>query len=249
MDGLLFAPGVNVRPDRRLSPNQTEPILVMSEHTHLDADQLAAMRGNYTKYRLQRENLQGDPIDQFEDWLRDAIDARLLEPNAMSLATVDADGRPWLRTVLLKALDTRGFVFFTNLESRKAGHIEGNPHVSLMFPWLGLERQVVVTGPASKISMAESLKYFLSRPRESQLAAWASRQSSVISSRKVLEMEWEHLKAKFGAGQVPLPTFWGGYRVRPETVEFWQGGPNRLHDRFQYSRQKDGSWVIERLAP
>jgi pyridoxamine 5'-phosphate oxidase len=150
---------------------------------------------------------------------------------------------------LLKGLDARGFVFFTNLESRKARQIAENPHVSLLFPWLPLERQVIVTGVAAKLSVGEALKYFLTRPRGSQLAAWSSRQSSMISSRKVLEMEWEHLKAKFGAGKVPLPSFWGGFRGRPETIEFWQGGPNRLHDRFQYSRNNDDSWVIDRLAP
>ncbi len=214
-----------------------------------EAASLAGMRVDYSRARLRREDLHADPIAQFEGWLADASHARLIEPNAMSLATVGADGRPLVRTVLLKGLDARGFVFFTNLESRKARQIGENPHVSLLFPWLALERQVIVTGVAEKISVAESLKYFLARPRDSQLAAWASRQSSVISTRKVLEMEWEHLKAKFGAGEVPLPAFWGGFRVRPETIEFWQGGPNRLHDRFQYSRTTDESWVVERLAP
>ncbi len=214
-----------------------------------DPASLAAMRAEYGKTPLRRENLRADPAAQFEAWFGDAIDAQLTEPNAMSLATADADGRPLLRTVLLKGFDARGFVFFTNLESRKARHIAGNPYVSLLFPWLPLERQVIVTGVAVKLSVAESLQYFLTRPRDSQLAAWASRQSSAISSRKVLEMEWQHLKAKFSAGKVPLPSFWGGFRVRPETIEFWQGGPNRLHDRFQYARQPDDSWLIERLAP
>ena len=198
---------------------------------------------------LREQDLDQSPFRQFENWFQAATDAGLHEPNAMSLATVGADGRPLARTVLLKGLDTRGFVFFTNLESRKARQIGENPQVSLLFPWLALERQVIVTGAAVKISVAESLRYFLKRPHESQLAAWASRQSTVIASRKVLEMEWEHLKAKFGAGEVPLPSFWGGFRVKPETIEFWQGGPNRLHDRFQYSRQGDDSWVIDRLAP
>ena len=214
-----------------------------------EADRLAAMRAEYSRDRLRREHLRDEPIAQFEAWLADAIKAQLLEPNAMSLATVGADGRPLVRTVLLKALDARGFVFFTNLESRKARQIDENANVSLLFPWLALERQVIVTGVAAKMPVADSLRYFLTRPRESQLAAWASRQSRVISSRKVLEMEWEHLKAKFGAGEVPLPTFWGGFRVKPATIEFWQGGPNRLHDRFQYARQGDDSWLIERLAP
>lgn len=214
-----------------------------------DAATLAAMRADYSRERLRRADLRADPIAQFEAWLADAMHAQLTEPNAMSLATATADGRPLVRTVLLKGLDARGFVFFTNLESRKARHIAGNPHVSLLFPWLPLERQVIVTGEAAKISVAESLKYFLARPHDSQLAAWASRQSTVIESRKILEMEWEHLKAKFSAGKVPLPSFWGGFRVKPVTIEFWQGGPNRLHDRFQYTRQADDSWTIERLAP
>ena len=214
-----------------------------------DAATLAAMRADYSRARLRRADLRADPIAQFEAWLADAMHAQLTEPNALSLATATADGRPLVRTVLLKGLDAHGFVFFTNLESRKARHIAGNPYVSLLFPWLPLERQVIVTGEAAKISVAESLKYFLARPHDSQLAAWASRQSTVIASRKMIEMEWEHLKAKFSAGKVPLPSFWGGFRVKPETIEFWQGGPNRLHDRFQYTRQDDDSWVIERLAP
>ena len=210
---------------------------------------LAGMRSDYLRAQLRREDLLDDPAKQFEAWLGDALAANLIEPNAMNLATVSADGRPLSRTVLLKAFDARGFVFFTNLESRKARHIAENPHVCLLFPWLALERQVIVTGTAEKISVAESLQYFLTRPRDSQLAAWASKQSSKISSRKVLEMEWEHIKAKFSAGKVPLPSFWGGYRVKPDTIEFWQGGPSRLHDRFQYTRQPDDSWIIERLAP
>jgi pyridoxamine 5'-phosphate oxidase len=167
----------------------------------------------------------------------------------MSLATAGADGHPLLRTVLLKGLDARGFVFFTNLESRKARQLAENPHASLLFPWLLLERQVIVTGPVEKLSTAEVLKYFLSRPRDSQLAAWASAQSTVIASRKVLEMEWARMKARFGAGEVPLPSFWGGFRVKPETIEFWQGRQSRLHDRFEYKRQQDGAWRLDRLAP
>jgi pyridoxamine 5'-phosphate oxidase len=214
-----------------------------------EAPDLVAMRRDYGLAQLRREDLHADPIAQFEKWLGEAAREQIVEPNAMSLATVGSDGRPLVRTVLLKALDVRGFVFFTNLESRKARQIAENPHVSLLFPWLPLERQVIVTGVAAKLSAGESLKYFLTRPHDSQLAAWASRQSRVVSSRKLLEIEWEHLKAKFKAGKVPLPSFWGGFRVKPETIEFWQGGPIRLHDRFQYSRQADDGWVIERLAP
>jgi len=210
---------------------------------------LADIRTDYRKGVLRREDLKPDPIDMFNAWLDDAIHAQVVEPTAMSLATAWADGRPLLRTVLLKGLDARGFVFFTNLESRKAQQLTENPAVSLLFPWLTLERQVIVTGRAEKIPAMESLKYFLTRPHESQLAAWASRQSKAISSRTVLEMEWSKLKEKFGAGKVPLPSFWGGYRVKPETIEFWQGGANRLRDRFQYTAQPDGSWTIERLAP
>lgn len=210
---------------------------------------LADIRTDYRSRTLRREELHTDPIEQFNRWLDDAIKAEVIEPTAMSLATAWDDGRPLLRTVLLKGVDARGFVFFTNLESRKARQLAENPNVSLLFPWLTIERQVVVTGCATKLSTTESLKYFLTRPHESQLAAWASRQSSVISSRKLLEMEWEKIKAKFGAGEVPLPSFWGGYCVQPKTIEFWQGGPSRLHDRFQYSRGTDGAWLIERLSP
>ena len=210
---------------------------------------IADIRTDYRRGRLLREDLRADPIEQFQIWLDEACGAGLTEPTAMSLATSSKEGRCLVRTVLLKRLDARGFVFFTNLESRKARHIQENPNVSLLFPWLLLERQVVVTGQAAKISTAESLRYFASRPHRSQLAAWASPQSRVISSRQLLEMEWERLKQKFREGKIPLPSFWGGYRVTPEMIEFWQGGPDRLHDRFQYVRQMDGSWTIDRLAP
>ena len=220
-----------------------------SENPALHPDALSGMRRHYTLSRLTRETLNPDPIAQFEAWLADAALENLVEPNAMTLATATRDGRPLVRTVLLKALDARGFVFFTNLESRKAQHIAQNPHVSLVFPWLALERQVIVTGTAAKIPLRETMKYFLTRPRESQLAAWASQQSRAISSRTVLEMEWAKLKEKFSAGKIPLPSFWGGFRVNPETIEFWQGGPHRLHDRFQYARTGEGPWAIECLAP
>jgi pyridoxamine 5'-phosphate oxidase len=210
---------------------------------------IADIRTDYRRGELRREDLKENAIEQFQLWLDDACRAGLTEPTAMSLATVSKDGGPLLRTVLLKGLDERGFVFFTNLESRKARHIRENPHVSLLFPWLPLERQVIITGRAARISAVESLRYFINRPRGSQLAAWASRQSSVISSRQILEMEWERMKQKFGTGEIPVPSFWGGFRVYAETIEFWQGGHDRLHDRFQYTRQADGSWVIQRLAP
>jgi pyridoxamine-phosphate oxidase len=210
---------------------------------------IADMRVDYRCGRLRREDLKIDPIEQFQLWLEEADRAGITEPTAMSLATAGSDGRPLLRTVLLKGFDNRGFVFFTNLESRKARQISENPNVSLLFPWLLLERQVIVTGSATKLPVAESVRYFITRPRGSQLAAWASRQSNVISSRRVLEMEWQRLKHKFGSGQIPLPSFWGGYRVSPLTIEFWQGGHDRLHDRFEYQRQPHDSWTIARLAP
>ena len=207
------------------------------------------LRRNYSGAALQREDLKPSPIEQFENWFEDACQAGIREPNAMSLATVSAEGRPSLRTVLLKGLDARGFMFSTNLESRKASELAENPKAALLFPWLELERQVTVTGKAERISLAETLKYFWTRPRASQLAAWASPQSRAISSRKVIEMQWEHMKRKFGKGQVPLPPFWGGFRLAPQAIEFWQGRPNRLHDRFLYTRSADGKWQVERLAP
>jgi pyridoxamine 5'-phosphate oxidase len=206
-------------------------------------------RKDYTAGELRREDLLADPIEQFAVWFTQACEANVLEPNAMSLATVSAEGQPSLRTVLLKSYDATGFVFFTNLQSRKAREIERNPRVSLLFPWLALERQVIVVGSAERISTMQTLQYFLTRPRGSQIAAWISPQSSVISSRKLLEIEWEQMKRKFADGQIPVPPFWGGYRVRPREVEFWQGRANRLHDRFQYLLTERGTWTIERLAP
>ncbi len=213
------------------------------------SSEITSARKNYQAGRLYRADLDADPIVQFSRWLDEAVRAGVIEPNAMSLATAWKDGRPLVRTVLLKGLDSRGFVFYTNLESRKARQLAENPCASLLFPWLALERQVIVTGSVSRLATVDVVKYFELRPRDSQISAWASPQSSPISSRKFLEMEWQALKRKFGQGQVPLPPFWGGYRLAPETIEFWQGRQNRLHDRFEYSRQPDGSWAIERLAP
>ncbi len=206
-------------------------------------------RSEYTRGELARASLKPGPFDQFALWFEQAVDARVVEPNAMSLATAGADQRPLARTVLLKSYDERGFVFYTNFESRKARQMAENAQVCLLFPWLALERQVVVCGAAEKVSTAETLAYFITRPRGSQLGAWVSAQSSVITTRSLLEQKWEEMKRKFGEGQVPLPSFWGGYRVVPREIEFWQGRPNRLHDRFLYTRQADGSWNIARLAP
>ncbi|MBC8002904.1 MAG: pyridoxamine 5'-phosphate oxidase [Opitutaceae bacterium] len=210
---------------------------------------LADIRIEYTRDRVRRETLAPDPIAQFQLWLEQAVHAECVEPTAMSLATATPEGNSLLRTVLLKGIDQRGFIFFTNLESRKARHIADNSHVSLLFPWLALERQVIIVGTAVPLTTMEALDYFASRPRESQLAAWASPQSALITSRKILETAWEHMKMKFSEGRIPLPPFWGGYLVVPQTIEFWQGGAHRLHDRFEYTRQPDGSWTIGRLAP
>lgn len=208
-----------------------------------------SMRSEYERGSLERADLKPDPFEQFASWFEEACRSGVIEPNAMSLASVSADGRPLVRTVLLKSYDARGFVFFTNLESRKARHIKENANVSLLFPWLALERQVIICGTAEKISTAEVLAYFMTRPRGSQLGAWVSQQSSVITTRKLLEMKWEEMKRKFSEGEVPLPSWWGGYRVVPRDIEFWQGRANRLHDRFLYTRGTDASWTIERLAP
>ncbi len=214
-----------------------------------DQVDVAAMRRDYTERGLTREDLESDPIEQFRLWFQQAIDADLLEPNAMSLATCGADGQPGLRTVLLKAFDQRGFVFFSNYNSRKARQIDENPKATLLFPWLQLERQLIISGSIEKISSAESLAYFVSRPFGNKVGAWVSMQSKVIPSRKFLEKKFEEMKQKFASGEVPLPDYWGGYRVVPETLEFWQGSASRLHDRFLYTRQEEGTWCIERLSP
>lgn len=210
---------------------------------------LAELRQEYTRAGLQRGDLDGDPIAQFRLWIEQAGEAGLPEPNAMVLATVDGNGQPFTRTVLLKNLDEHGFVFYTNFESRKAEQIATNSRVSLLFPWFPLERQVSVNGFASRIPTSESLKYFASRPLASRLGAWASPQSKIIRSRSLLESKFQEIKAKFAKGEIPLPSFWGGFRVSPETVEFWQGRQSRLHDRFIYQKSGEKQWSIERLAP
>lgn len=209
---------------------------------------LANLRKEYSDRGLRREELDADPVNQFARWFRQAKDAGQHEPNAMTLATVDSDGMPLQRTVLLKRFDHDGFVFFTNYGSRKASHIASNPKVCLLFPWITLERQVIIQGVAEKISTAESLRYFLTRPRESQIGAWVSNQSDAIASRQVLMQKLDEIRGRFRDSEVPLPSFWGGYRVTPETIEFWQGGAARLHDRFLYTRRNAG-WEISRLSP
>ncbi len=217
----------------------------MNELEEID---LAAVRREYTKGGLRRKDLTPDPIPLFERWLKQACEARLTDPTAMCVATVDETGQPYQRIVLLKHFDENGLVFYTNLGSRKAQHLEHNNKISLHFPWYQLERQVHFTGVAERLSSIEVLKYFHSRPKDSQIAAWASAQSSRISARGILEGKFLELKQKFKNGEVPLPSFWGGYRVVFNSVEFWQGGAHRLHDRFLYQREGDG-WVIDRLAP
>ncbi|QBG48221.1 pyridoxamine 5'-phosphate oxidase [Verrucomicrobia bacterium S94] len=209
---------------------------------------LESMRREYLKEGLHRKDLSEDPVRQFERWLDQAVKAEITDPTAMVLATVDAEGQPSQRIVLLKHLDERGFVFYTNYESRKAQDMADNAKVSLHFPWHMLERQVKICGTAERVSLTESLKYFSSRPAESQLAAWASAQSRPISSRQMLMKQFNAMKEKFSQGKIPLPDFWGGYRVQPRIIEFWQGGAHRLHDRFEYTRSGDG-WTIKRLAP
>ncbi len=210
---------------------------------------LEQIRREYLQGGLSEADLDPDPIVQFRRWLDIAIRNDLgADPTAMTLATVNAEGQPSQRVVLLKSLDARGFVFYTNLGSRKATEIAHNPRVSLHFAWLPLERQVIVYGRAQKLSIGEATAYFLSRPHESQLAAWTSRQSSSIGSRQMLEEMFEQMKRRFHQGEVPLPSFWGGFRVAPEAIEFWQGRANRLHDRLMY-RQDGGGWKIARLQP
>ena len=209
---------------------------------------LTFIRQGYKNMVLDKEDLNADPIIQFESWFEEAKKAEPI-PTAMSLATVNNIGEPTLRTVLLKLFDKKGFVFFTNYKSRKADHITDNPNVAVLFNWVALELQVSITGVAEKIKTKESIKYFMSRPRGSQLGAWVSDQSSVLSSSKILELKLEEMKRKFSDGKIPLPDFWGGYRIIPKTFEFWQGRPNRLHDRFLYSKQSIESLKIDRIAP
>lgn len=210
---------------------------------------LENVRRDYLRGGLHREDLNDDPMQQFNLWMQQALDMGMTDPTAMTLATVNDKGQPSQRIVLLKRVEAKAFVFFTNYHSRKAQEISHNHKVSLHFPWHSVERQVKVCGHAEKISSAESLKYFLTRPRESQLAAWASNQSHAISSRTLLLNQFEAMKMKFANGEVPLPDFWGGFRVVPGEMEFWQGGKDRLHDRFSYTRNAGGDWHVERLAP
>ena len=232
---------------------------------------LVDFRENYQRDALDRAALDANPLSQFETWFRDATgeqsqsrwrkigialyklwsaicNHRPADINAMTLATADKNGKPSTRTVLLKSVDERGFIFFTNYDSRKGRELAENPNAALTFFWSDLERQVCVAGSVTKLPVAESEAYFKSRPRGSQLAAWASNQSEIVPNRATLEAKWRELEVKFPA-EIPLPPNWGGFILRPERIEFWQGRPSRLHDRFNYAKQSDGSWKIERLSP
>ena len=207
---------------------------------------LSSLRKEYLQSGIVREDLKSNPVEQFSLWFSQAIDAEIIEPTAMSLAT--SDDSIGIRTVLLKYFDENGFVFFTNYQSKKSKQIQKNPQAAVLFPWLALERQVKIIGKVEKISNLESFKYFSSRPKDSQIGAWASEQSSRISSRSVLIEQFASMKKKFSKGEIPLPEFWGGYRIVPQSIEFWQGRANRLHDRFIYERQEN-EWTISRLSP
>ncbi len=213
------------------------------------ADSIADLRQEYTRASLDIDSAAENPYTLFEKWFEEAQKSEVLEPNAFVLGTVDQNNQPFQRTVLMKALNNQGILFYTNYESRKAKHIGANHQVSALFPWYSLERQVNIIGKAVKVSAKESLQYFTSRPYGSQLGAWVSQQSSVISSRSILEMKLAEMKRNFQEGKVPLPDFWGGYRIEPVSFEFWQGRKSRLHDRLQYTKDESGNWKIERLAP
>ncbi len=215
-----------------------------------NSEEVAAMREEYGARELRRSDLAADPIVQFDRWFSEARESQQEEPNAFVLSTIGLDGFPESRTVLLKFFDAEGFVFYTNYGSAKAKELANNPKGAMIFPWLHLERQVRIVGEVEKVSALESMKYFASRPRESQIGAWVSEQSSVVDSRSVLLGKLAEMKQKFKGGEVPLPKFWGGYRIKPLRIEFWQGGKGRVHDRFLYSREMGGNcWTIQRLAP
>jgi pyridoxamine 5'-phosphate oxidase len=214
----------------------------------MNADELAGLRRDFSSRTLSESSIQTDPIDQFSLWMREALAAEIMDANAMTLSTVDAECRPSSRVVLLKGFDKAGFTFFTNYESKKARDLAGNPHAVIHFFWAELERQVIISGRAEKISQAESESYFRSRPLESRIGAWASKQSSILAGREELERRVEELKREFADGDVPLPPFWGGYLLVPDRFEFWQGRASRLHDRICFEI-REGGWKIVRLSP
>jgi pyridoxamine 5'-phosphate oxidase len=206
-------------------------------------------RREYLYAQLNRDSLLAAPEDQFAGWMQQALDSSMPDPTAMALASVDVQGQPWQRTVLLKGQDERGLVFYSNYESGKAQQMAGNPQVSVLFPWLVMDRQVIVIGKVRRLPAAESQIYFHSRPRDSQLAAWTSSQSQPVSSRQVLEEQFVAMQQRFGDEEIPMPEFWGGFAIEPRVWEFWQGGESRLHDRFRYTRDGAEHWNIARLSP
>lgn len=211
---------------------------------------IADLRQNYTLAGLSEADLDSNPIQQFNLWFEQALAADLIEPNAMTLATATTDGKPSARIVLLKGVSEQGFVFYTNYASQKGRQLIANPYAALVFLWDKLERQIRIEGKVEKLSSAESLEYFHSRPKASQLGAWTSNQSQVIAQREVLEQKLASLQAQYsGEDTIPLPEHWGGFRVVPNRLEFWQGRPSRLHDRLVYNLAADGNWSISRLAP
>jgi pyridoxamine 5'-phosphate oxidase len=209
---------------------------------------IAALREEYSRLPLRRRDLDPDPLVQFNRWLAEAVESRIKDPNAMSLATVDAAGQPSARIVLLKGVAPSGFLFFTNYTSRKAADLLANPRAALNFFWPDLERQVAIQGLVSKASREEAAAYFHTRPVGSQLGAWASHQSQIVPSRDTLEAKFDAITAQYSGREIPLPDFWGGYWLSPSSIEFWQGGPSRIHDRLRYSREGE-TWRIERLSP
>ncbi len=245
------APAPDRAPDRAPDPAPVpDPVLEAAPSRHpVPQVDVAGLRETYRRGQLVETDVDADPVVQFSRWLADAVAARVPEPNAMTLATADADGVPSARVVLLKDVDQAGMTFYTNAGSAKGHDLAANPRAALVFCWLELERQVRVSGAVTPVARVQSAAYFASRPRASQLGAWASHQSSVVSSRGELEAAQTAAAERFDGTDVPLPAFWGGWRVDPVQVEFWQGRPGRLHDRLRYRRRADGAWLLERLAP
>lgn len=245
--------------DRFADESTTEPLIqaaaeaAEASHEEIAADP-ASMRAHYRAEGLDEGDLAAHPMAQFSRWFEQAAQAAVHgfvhEPNAMVVSTADTEGRPSSRTVLLKQYDDQGFVFYTNYDSRKAHELAHNPYISLLFPWHPMARQVIVTGTARRTDREETAAYFRTRPHGSQLGAWASTQSAVISGRSELDVTYAELDARYPEGeQVPVPPHWGGFRIAPQAVEFWQGRENRLHDRLRYVAEPDGGWRIERLSP
>lgn len=210
---------------------------------------LSDIRRDYARQSLDEKDVDPDPIRQFQAWFAEALEVDAAEANAATLATATPDGRPSARIVLLKGFDERGFAFFTNYESRKGRELDANPRAAMLFFWKELERQAAIQGTVERVSAEESEAYFRSRPAASRIGAWASKQSRVVADRATLEALFREYEAKFAGSEIPRPEYWGGFRIVPETIEFWQGRPSRLHDRIRYRKDADGAWTVERLSP